>query len=244
MANDGAWYAQPTITDDASVLASFRTFVLGLSESSLQSLLRLYPESDFTHLVRPGEDATAQYYRAAQINRDIWFTCPVIDFTWQYARHGNADVRIYDMNQTRFAPVFQQIGVPQWRVSHLSDIPYLMNENVTFGGDNDWPQEALSALMSGSAAAFAHTGDPTSSRGQVLGFWPTAYAGQTGEVLNSDYPEELNLYVIGGPYGTGAARLIPQQTHTRFSKREQALAWEKVIDRCHFINSIHAEIGV
>ena len=178
------------------------------------------------------------------MNRDIWFTCPVIDFTWQYTRHGGSDVRIYDMNQTKFGPVFHEMGVPQWRVSHLSDIPYFMNENVTSGADNSLAQEELSAKLSGSAAAFAHTGDPTYSPGRVLSHWPDAYAGQTGQSLNSEYPEELNLYVVGGPYGNSAARLLSQQAHARLSELETALMWEKVIDRCRFINSIHAEIGV
>lgn len=244
VANDGAWYVPPTITDDASVIASFSTFVLGLSHSSLQTLLALYPESDFTHLVRPGQDATAQYYRAAQMNRDIWFTCPVIDFTWQYTRHGGSNVRLYDMNQTKFGPIFHEMGVPQWRVSHLSDIPYFMNENVTFGADNSPAQIKLSGLVSGSAAAFAHTGDPTYSSGQALSYWPGAYEGQNDQALNSEYPEALNLYVVGGPYGSGSARVLNQAIHARLSKLEQALAWENVIERCRFINSIHDQIGV
>lgn len=70
VANDGAWYAQPSIDDDTSVLQSFQTIVLGLSQSSLQRLLYLYPSSDFTYLVR-NEKATADYYRAAEINRDM-----------------------------------------------------------------------------------------------------------------------------------------------------------------------------
>lgn len=58
-ANDGAWYVQPAIEDDASVLASFQTYILKLSNSSLQRLLALYPLSDFTSLVVPEIKATA-----------------------------------------------------------------------------------------------------------------------------------------------------------------------------------------
>ncbi|KAL8721383.1 MAG: hypothetical protein Q9225_001930 [Loekoesia sp. 1 TL-2023] len=245
VANDGAWYAQPGLKDDVSVLATFRTFVLGLSQSSLRTLLLLYPVKDFTHLVRPNEAATAQYYRAAQLNRDIWFTCPVIDFTWQYARHGgSSNIRLYDMNQTKYGPIFQYMGVPQWRVSHLSDIPYLLNEDVAAGGDNSAVQRELSALLSGSAAAFAYTGDPTVSRGRVLASWPLAYRDQSTAALGKDYPEKLNLFVLGGPYGSGPATITAVTGGDGRSVREEALAWEKVVERCTFINSIREQIGV
>lgn len=95
------------------MLATFPTFVLGLSKSSLQRILKLYPLSDFEFLPRPDEEATAQYYRAAQINRDMWFTCPVIDFTWQYTRYGNSNVRLYSMNETKYGPILKYMNVPQ-----------------------------------------------------------------------------------------------------------------------------------
>lgn len=243
VSNDGAWYAQPFINDDTSVLASFQTFVLGLSQPSLRRLLSLYPLSDFTYLVR-NEEATAEYYRAAQMNRDIWFTCPVIDFTWQYTRFGgDSSVRLYDFNQTKFGPIFQYMNVPQWRVSHLSDIPYLMNEDVVAGGDNSAVQRDLSAQFSGSVAAFAHSGDPTISRGGTFQDWPIAYSDQSAQTLSNEHPKKLNLYVMGGQHGSGTASVSGVRSGPQ-SAREKALAWEKVVERCSFINSIQEEIGV
>ena len=242
--NDGAWYAEPGITEDASVLASFQRYVIGLSENSLQRLLSLYPVLDFSQLVRPNEDATAQYYRAAQINRDLWFTCPVIDFTWQYTRFSASTIRLYEMNQTKFGPVFQYMGVPQWRLSHLSDIPYIFNEDVSAGGDNSAAQRDLSSLLSGSATAFAYTGDPTASRGRCLKDWPIAYSDRSTQTLSRDYPLELSLNLVGGPQGNGPATLVSGDVSNTAQGRAKALAWEKVIDRCQFINSILDEIGV
>jgi len=244
-ANDGAWYAQPTTNGDTAVLASLETFVLGLSRPSLQRLLSLYPISDFTHLVRPNQEATADYYRAAQMNRDIWFACPVIDFTWQYTRFGgDSNVRLYEMNETKFGPIFQYMGVPQWRVSHLSDIPYLMNENVDAGGDNSAAQQDLSTLLSSSAAAFAYSGDPTVSRDRTFKDWPIAYQDQSKQTLSKDRPEDLNLYVVGGPQGSGPATTSGKSGGEADTERGKALAWEKLIERCSFINSIQDEIGV
>ena len=247
VANDGAWYAHPSITSDASVVASFLTFVLGLSPASLQHLLTLYPLSSFAHLVRPDQEATAQYYRAAQINRDIWFTCPVVDFTWQYARHStdsSPNVRLYEMNQTKFGPVFEYMGIPHWRVSHLSDIPYVLNGDVAGGGDNGARQQDLSALLSGSVAAFAHMGDPTVSEGRVLANWPVAYQVQSKQALQKEHPEEMNVYVVGGPHGNGAGTITHEKNDQSTSERESALAWERLNERCGFINSILEEIGV
>ena len=237
--NDGAWYVQPTITSDASVLASFQQYIIGLSSPSLDRLLSLYPESDFTYLVRPGEKATSQYYRAAQLNRDIWFTCPVIDFAYHYSLSSTKDVRLYEMNQTKFGPIYAYMGVPEWRVAHLSDIPYVMNEDVAAGGDNSPSQKELSALLSGSVAAFAWTGDPTATKGaKALKGWPVAFdKGGQG-------PEKLEVYVVGGEHGSGASTATRGGGGTEGSQRDKAVAWEKLIERCAFINSITEELGV
>ena len=196
-------------------------------------------------MVVPGIKATAQYFRAAQLNRDIWFTCPVIDFTWQYARFGGApDIRLYEMNQTKFGPIFQYMGVPQWHVSHLSDIPYFMNEDVGAGGDNSPAQRELSALLSGSAAAFAYSGNPAISRARTFDDWPSAYGHLNRRELSDDYPSSLNLFVVGGPYGSGPAHVSSKASAAKGSPREKALAGDKLIERCGFINSIQEEIGV
>ncbi len=136
------------------------------------------------------------------------------------------------------------MGVPQWRVSHLSEIPYILNEDVAAGGDNSAAQRALSALLSGSAAAFAYTGDPNISRGKTLNNWPRAYPDQSRQALSTEHPQKLTLYVVGGPLGGGPATIASQQGTQIVSALEKALAWERIIERCSFINSIQEEIGV
>ena len=148
------------------------------------------------------------------------------------------------MKQTKFAPIFQHMGIPHWRVSHLSDIPYMFAGNVTGGGDNSAAQQDLSTLLSGSAAAFAYTGDPTASTGQSFKDWPLAYRGQSLQASETEYPDELSLYVVGGPYGSGPAIVASGKGSRIASERDKALAWEKLVERCRFINSIRDEIGV
>ena len=249
VANDGAWYASPSTVEDETVLASFTTYIVGLSEVSLKKILALYPASDFEAKIQPGELATAQYYRAAQINRDVWFTCPVLDFTWQYAKQGgealdSANVRIYEMNQTKFEPIWKYIGVPYWHVAHLSDIPYMLNHDAAGGGDNSPAQQHLSSLVSGSAAAFAYTGDPTSSRAQVLRDWPTAWSGVSKDAAKAEFPDKMNIYVIGGPHGEGVAQIMKGEGEQGQNARERAVSRERLFERCEFINFILDEIGV
>ena len=173
------------------------------------------------------------------MNRDILFTCPVLDFTYHYSLSSSKDVRVYEMNQSKFGPVFAYMGVPEWRVAHLSDIPYLMNEDVAAGADNSPAQQELSAHFSSSIAAFAWTGDPTATTKGAKGFrdWPVAFGkGEQG-------PERVKVFVVGGEEGSGIATAI-SGGGSEGSSRDKAVAWEKVIERCAFINSITEELGV
>lgn len=243
VANDGNWYAPPNLNSDAGVTATFTKVLPGLSKASQQRLMSLYPLSDFNHMVRPDEGATVHYYRAAQINRDLRYTCGVIDFTWQYTRYGGgADVRMYEMNQTKFGPVFKYMGVPEWRVGHLSSIPYILNVDVQAGGDNSPAQKDLSALLSGSAAAFAKTGNPNLSSGRTFRDWPIAYRDHSRQAFAKDQPDSMSVYIIGGPTGSGPANVA--RIGGGSGPREQALAWEKLFERCSFINSIRDELDV
>lgn len=119
VANEGAWYALPTTATDADVLAYFGLWLFGLSVLTKKRLLELYPLSDFERMVRRDYDGSisAQYYRAAQINRDFWFTCSVLDFSWQYVKMGGIEpeqIRIYKHNATRYSPSFEIMGVLMW----------------------------------------------------------------------------------------------------------------------------------
>ena len=235
-------------------------------------------------MVRPNEPATPQYYRAAQINRDIWFTCPVLDFTYHYALHPSStnnvnssstspssSVHIYEMNATKFTPIFAYMGVPEWRVAHLSDIPYVLNLDVSAGGDNSPPQRELSAQLSGSVSTFAWTGNPNVNvksgnldattmverrdaggtsgvgQGREQGFtdWPPAYDSSPTPQRKEEGPDELDVFVIGGEWGSGKVReTMKASGEAEASDREKAARWEMIVERCRFINSITEEIGV
>lgn len=247
--NDGAWYAPPSTSTDEDVLGTFGLWLSNLSSSTKNKLLELYPVEDFEHMVRREYDGdiSAQYYRAAQMNRDIWFTCPVLDFAWQYVRHGGSDlsqVRLFEHNATRFSPSYEKMGVPMWRVAHLSDIPYVLNSQRLEGGADNSPEHLdLAKNLSRAITHFVDSGSPEggSSDGKS---WPAAFADVTQKELSEDFPSKLTLLVSGGPHGTEAVTVAPGGTPS--TDAEHAVYWEKLFSRCEVINShqMRDEAGV
>ncbi|KAJ5083912.1 hypothetical protein NUU61_008491, partial [Penicillium alfredii] len=224
VSNDGAWYASPPTSTDEEVLASFGLWLFGLSEETKQRLLALYPLPDFEHMVRPQYDGpiSAQYYRAAQMNRDIWFTCPVLDFAWQYSKHGGVasdQVRVYEHNAT-------------------SDIPYVMNSaHLEGGSDNSAAQKALGRAVSRAIASFVAGGTPESTGEGRVRVWPGAFDGATAKEWAEDAPSRLTLQLFGGPYGTRPVTVSDGSDPDAATTAEKAVYWEKVLTRCEFINS-------
>lgn len=244
VANDGAWYAPPTTANDADVLASFGLWLYGLSKATKSKLLELYPLADFEHMASTDDAVSPQYFRAAQMNRDLWFTCPLLDFTWQYARHsgqkGRGAVRLYEHNATRHGPPFDTMGVPFWRVAHLSDIPYVLNVQKMGGGaDNSPGQLMLAKEMSRSIARFVSSGLSDEVE------WPAAFVGASEEEWAGEFPKRLSLQIFGGPHG-GERVTVRKEDETATTVVEEAVRWEKLFKRCEFINSakVREETGV
>ncbi|KAI1383622.1 alpha/beta-hydrolase [Hypoxylon trugodes] len=242
VSNEGAWYASPATSTDEEVLASFGLWLTGHSDATKAKLLELYPVEDFEGLVRPDYDGpiSPQYYRAAQFTKDIWFTCPILDFTWQYVKNGGADVsqvRLYEHNTTRFTPALEVMGVPMWRVPHLSDIPYVLNNQHLGGGaDNSAPQLELSKSISRDIVRYVNSGIPSKGDGPTT--WPAAFAGLSKEELEKEFPSKISLQLLGGPYANTAVSVNRDDKETATTDAEQAVRWEKMFERCEFINSV------
>jgi carboxylesterase type B len=249
--NDGAWYASPATATDEEVLATFGPWLFNHSPSTKAKLLQLYPLADFASMVRPDYDGpiSPQYYRAAQINRDLWFTCPVIDFAWQYAKHGNANpsgIWLYEHNSTRFTPVYETIGIPMWRVSHLSDIPYAFNNQQLSGGaDNSAAQLVLSKAFSRRIVKFIVSGAPDQVDNDKDA-WPPAFAEVITQDLKDEYPSQLSFKLTGGSYGDRPVTITKTSSKPPSTEPEKAAYWEKLFERCEFINSptVRLESGV
>lgn len=250
--NDGAWYAPPTTATDDDVLGSFGAWLHKLSEPTKKELLDLYPLEEFKHMVSSKHEGqiSPQYYRAAQLNRDIWFTCPVLDFTWQYVKNGGIDasqVRLYEFNETRYSPVFDSMGVSMWGVSHLSDIPYLFyNDHLRAGADNSEQQLTLARNFSRAIIQFVH-GSPRGIGGKISS-WRPAFSNDFSKSSTGDAPSHISVQLFGGPHGskcTTCSEHMGVQVED-LTSAEKALHWEKLFSRCAFVNGqqFRKEAGV
>jgi len=205
----------------------------GLTNSTSANILILYPVADFEPEVAPNDTVNAQYYRASRILRDIEFSCPGIDLAYSVMKHNkHADARLYELNQTSFAPLYAEDNIQYLGVSHSSDIFYVFNEVAALNASSS--DTLLAAQMSGSWAAFAATGNPapgTSKDATTLGDWPVAYSVAT---TGGTVPTEAIVNVIGGPYA-GPSEIGKHVSHG-------PVGMENLLHRCAFLNSIYDQL--
>lgn len=130
-----------------------------------------------------------------------------------------------------------------WRVAHLSDIPYVLNSQELDGGaDKSAEQLLLSKKVSRRIAGFVTSG----ITGDV---WPAAFVGATEAELEDEFPARLLLQLFGGPYGNGPVSVQRSRRFegdVRATLAEEAVEWERLFERCDFINSaeVRQETGV
>ncbi|KAL4766996.1 Alpha/Beta hydrolase protein [Aspergillus nidulans var. acristatus] len=254
--NDGAWYALPTTVTDDEVLGSFGLWLHKLLEPMKETLLQLYPLEDFGHMIKTEHKGriSPQYYRAAQLNHDIWLTCPVLDFTWQYVKAGGVEasrVRLYEFNETRYVPAFDSMGVSMWGVAHLSDIPYLFyNDHLGASADNSDTQLVLARAFSWTIIQFVH--GTSEGVGDRLQSWPPAFSNDFSKSSTGDMPSHISLQLFGGPHGSVSTRCSEgveadmEADVEAMTDAEKALYWEKLFSYCAFINGqqFREEAGV
>ena len=166
--------------------------------------------------------------------RDINFACGGVNIAYQVSKYNSPSthVYLYELNQSALEPLFDAAGATSAGVSHFADIPYVFNEVSAFNASASDLQ--LGAEMSGSWAAFAHTGTPVPNvaNATLLKEWPIAYPKAKGQAKQ---PVSATVNVIGGP-SPGPANL------TLNSSQGGALGMEKLLERCGFINSIYGEL--
>ncbi|RAL14231.1 alpha/beta-hydrolase [Aspergillus homomorphus CBS 101889] len=200
--NDGAWYASPQTSTDEDVLGSFERWVCGLSESMKEKLLQLYPVEEFGHMVRQ-------------------------DYDDEYARNGASkasQVWLYEHNATRFAPVYEAMGVPMWRVTHLSDIPYVFNNpHLEGGADKSLGKLALSETVSKAIIEFVHGGSPA-AEGIGVQKWSSASPARHEGQRSSESANRLSIQIFGGSSNSSEVTI----------GRDEDV--ERLFDRCDFTN--------
>ena len=250
-ADDGSQFVPTSVNSEVTVVAFFSGL---FSNSTRDRLLSLYPVEDFEAQVTKNSTITAQYYRTSRIYRDYRLACPAINLTSEISRQSTNRTYLFTLNSTRLQPVWDSLNESQWQIAHTSDIPYLFNEAIV-GGDNSKSALQLSAEVSRSYSAFATYGSPSTP----VFDWPVAWSGQRGG--------NATVFVIGGPYGSGSATLGPTSgprrsaavrrgltarvqsmklvtnstsagTSSANHQRSEALAQEKLVERCAFLDSV------
>ena len=245
-ADDASIFVPPFINSEATVFALYsRSF----SDSTVDKILSLYPVEDFEAQVIESQNLTAQWYRASRIYRDLNMACPSLNITREISLQSNVSTYLFAVNSTRLQPVWDSMDQSQYQIAHVSDIPYIFNQAIE-GGDNSNSAMKFSAQVCRTLPAFATSGDP----GTSLFDWPVAW--KEGE-------EDANIFVMGGPYGAGPATVGPNHRavanqpcaiHGRSMRvaaqsplgekpsaddqRSDALAQERLMERCAFIDSI------
>lgn len=220
--NDDSFFTDPYINAENATEVAAENFghknttdkaILAEIRSATKQALELYPLSDFP--AKLGE--TPYFYRASQMNRDAEFVCPslyTISMNHKYSG-SNSSNYVYALNQTAFAQVLEESGVPFFQVPHFSDVPYVFNQIKTrFASfDNSTSDARLGSEMSASWASFATSGDPSQGRG-TLPHWSDAVSSNN----------TLSVQVIGGPT-PGPQSIGPEKS------------FESLMKRCTFWNS-------
>lgn len=107
--DDATLFTPSTIKTSEETVAFINLYFPSLNSTSVSKLLSLYPTSDFAG--NPSANLSAEFYRSAQITRDINFSCP--SFYFGYATSKKAEnVYFYPHNQTIFGPYPASIELP------------------------------------------------------------------------------------------------------------------------------------
>lgn len=224
--DDTTYFIDPSVANASATHAYFADYLPGFSPSHLDTLLDLYPESEFEPAYFPnGTVALAkEVRRAGRILRDIIMTCQPIYFGRALAAAGN-DVYLYDQNQTFVTPIletnYSQYG---YGVPHTSEFAYMFG-NLSHYDIYDFPFEpqsedyALMERQSKSWTSFAAWGRP-SINGTTLQGWHRA------DFDDANY----GIQIIGGPHEGYAG------VNGSDSARE-ALRGQKLRERCGFLTS-------
>ena len=218
---DGNFFVGNPKTDQ-DVHDYFKAYLPGFTTDNLNKLLDLYPVSDFS--ANPSAGLSAQLYRAGRMLRDILFTCQPIHFGEAIQAAGQ-DVYFWVQNQTMLTEILDYLDAPGYGVVHTSNFAYQFN-NLSHYDVNGYPYHpndsdiTLALQQSHTWASFANIGMPSQPGLGTLENWTPAFSDG----------EEVNIFVIGGPEeglsawgGSGATN--------------QALADQKLAERCAFINS-------
>ncbi|KAF9261260.1 alpha/beta-hydrolase [Marasmius fiardii PR-910] len=199
-------------------------FFPDLTNTTLNTLLSLYPSSDFS----PSTNFSAEFYRSATMFRDMLLVCPSFLFGHAMAQKYQNDnqspaVYYFDQNQTVYGEAFKGLGVV-----HSSELAYVFSNFKDLQANDTGtinPTAAdcdLQRRESRSWSSFANRGRPSLDGHETIEGWESAYGSDRRGMLDA------RLYVIGGLSG-GISPLDGEGA-------KPEVARQKLRERCEFLN--------
>ncbi|KAK7034717.1 hypothetical protein VNI00_012124 [Paramarasmius palmivorus] len=218
--NDAASFTPSTIQTPADTFSFVQLYWQGLTNDSIATILSLYPSADFP--AHPSTNHSSEFYRSAQIFRDILFTCPSFYLGSAMAQKYFADgedpkVFYYNQNQT----ILQTDVDAGLGVTHTSELAYVFSNFSAWDAHPTKSDIELQKRESGSWISFAYTGAPSVAKRGTLEGWKPAYM--------SGNATDASVYIIGGP-NSGLSKLEAKGA-------KEALAKQRLKERCEFLNT-------
>ncbi|KAI3615295.1 carboxylesterase family protein [Moniliophthora roreri] len=219
--DDAVPFTNNSIQTPSDTYDFIHLFWKGLTNDSIASILSLYPSADFNP--NPSANLSSEFYRSAQIFRDILFTCPSFYLggamaAKYYADNEVPEVYYYIQNQTILSA---DLGIV-----HTSELAYVFG-NFSFYNDTGdvhltKGDVELRNRETRTWSGFANTGQPSLDGKETLEGWGPAYG--IGDAMM-----DASVYVIGGP-DSGLSSLEGVGA-------KEAVAKQKLKERCGFFNS-------
>jgi len=266
------------IETEEDMITPIRQFAHALSPEQYSKLFSLYRPEDFeeervNYQGRKNDDnpeVSTNFFRVSRILRDLLVTCSSIEYGLEMTKQSrelNPDftgVRFYDLNQSMLSTMFKEVGLAHVQVPQGSDINYIFNgvfpevEGKISTEDRELAEKVTLSLIN-----FAWTGNPVTRGSSAKHFseWPSAF-GASGDPTALD----LQIQVIGGPYGTGPVSLsrksglggealgeqqvlgegfeYGEMKSPSVEKRQRLLEDQKLFERCEYIKSLSETLGV
>ncbi|KAF8176379.1 putative lipase [Mycena galopus ATCC 62051] len=222
--NDVTFFTDPSITTAEDTHNFIGSYLPDLSSINLEHLLSLYPVTEFTP--NPSANLSSEFYRSANIFRDIIMVCMPMWYGEAIATKGN-DVYHYDWNQTILTPRLEVIDhAPGLGVVHTSEFAYIFG-NLSHYNDGQAPFHpnpgdwALETRGTRSWSTFANLGRPGVVGKNTFQGFDVAYPAN-----RTDGPF---IFVVGGPNEGYYALDGPQST--------EMVERQRLRERCGFLNS-------
>ncbi|TGO87540.1 hypothetical protein BPOR_0220g00180 [Botrytis porri] len=228
MEDDATLFTTTTIESANDTRDFLSNIYTAVNTTTFDELLDLYPVSEFQ--ADPSANLSSEFYRCAQVFRDILLACPTVLFSQAMAKKYNTTnppSYMYVGNQTIMTSYLDATGEAGFGVIHTSELAYLFNNidlfnitNLDLPGYVFEPTEsdyALAKSLPLSWISFGKYGNPSKINGSMAG-WTSAWPTRKGEA---------EVFVIGGG-NKGMSKLGSDGVNS-------GIVGERLVERCGFL---------